>query len=257
MQTNLHLCAYSSSIANTGSNNQVSAVNDAILTILSNNFVVPKKAEVVMVAGFGANMTRLRLNTPKFRNPGLPSVVPINASATVPSPTNAYINNEYPFVVDPVDQIQMESTNGGGGAEQHWVVMLLRFARQMIPPAPVFRLRGTAAITAVANSWANGAITMDQALPQGHYVVTNMDVVGTNLIGARLIFPGSSFRPGTVCRNSVGGFNHPALQNPTFGVLGDFDNINLPNLEIFAAGANSAQEVFLDLIRTGDATGVS
>lgn len=247
-----HLAAYSSSIAGASTNATLSAVNDGILTISNNAFLIPRKGELVAAAAFGVNCSRQRLNTPDFRYVGLPSIVPVNQALTVPSPPNVADFRESPLKLQKVDQTTIESTNTDAGAQTHVCLVVLAFGRKTVPPGNITRLRGTAAITAVAGSWVNGTLTLDQTLPQGQYAVVGMMANGTNLLGARLIFAGAPFRPGCLAQNAVNGIPHKMFTDGSLGTYGTFENANLPNLEIFTVAACTAQEVFLDVVRIGD-----
>lgn len=251
--TNFHTALYRSSIAAGATNAQVTPVADSVLTISGNGFLVPQEADFLASFSIGVDMARTRLNTPKLRNIGLPSLTPINQGATVPSPPNVYDGIDYPLRLAKVDSTIVESTNTGAGAENHSVVVWLGFGPRRLSAGPVFRLRGTAAITVAAGSWANGTITLDNSLMNGRYEIVGLDVVGTNLLAARLIFPGASFRPGILCRNAVTSVPYAPFPDRRLGSFGQFEMPNLPNLECCSLGANTSQEVFLDVVRLGDA----
>lgn len=251
--TNQHLAAWDASIAASQSNVQIAAVSDSILTILNNDFIVPQAADVLWAIVSGTSLARARLNTPKFRYIGLPYFAPSNLAATFATYENVYDGRNYPFRVNPVDAIRLEASTDASGTARVYGAMLFSWGVQAVNPGPMYRLRATGTITGVADAWANGSLTFDQPLPAGRYAVCGMDCIGANLLFARLIFPGSAWRPGVFCRNALSNIKHPILEPGSVGVLGEFESITQPNLEIFAAGANSAQEVYLDLqmIREG------
>lgn len=251
--TYMHLAAYYESIANGVANVDVAAVNDGILTRLNGHFVLPQDGKIIGVYNGSANFNRGRLNTPSLRYVGLPSTVPGNASLTVPSPMNFLDWTQTPVMIPKVDEIAYEGTQDGGGAEVVWSGILFGFGRKEIPGGNVYRLRGTAAITCAAGTWVSGSITMDSTLPQGRYALVGMIAQGANLGLARLIFPGASFRPGCVAINTLTGIPADVFTNRSLGVFGEFESINLPNLECLSVGACTAQTVFLDVIRTGGA----
>lgn len=244
---NKHLGAYFGSIAASQTNLSVNAVQDGILTILNNHFIVPQAANILWALVTGTSVSRGRLNTPKFRYIGLPSLVPTNILATIASPPNVYDGRDYPMQLDPVDEIAFEVSTDASGTANVFAAMLFSFGNLAVTPGPTYRLRATAAITGATGTWANGALTFDNTLPSGHYQIVGMDVVGANLLFARLIIPGAAFRPGVFARNAVSSWKHPINEPGSVGVIGDFDSINVPNLEILCSGANSAQEVFLDV----------
>lgn len=260
-----HLCAYTQAAAAALTNSAMGTVADGILTSsTTTTFVAPSEAEIMWAFSTGPLVTRARINTPSYRLVSLPSLVPINASATVPSPANVMDLTMNPLKVPKVDALSVEITDTGGVGEQAQAVLCLMFDYKPVPkfqlengrqvPAKRFRIRATGAITGVANSWANGGLTLDQALQNGQYVVVGMDVVAVNAIAARLIFAGTGYRPGVICRNAVGSVRHRLFDGDAMGCFGTFENINTPQLDLFlgAGGANTSQEVFLDLIRVGE-----
>lgn len=247
--TYFHVGCYYGSVPNTGSNNDVPFVNDAVLTRQNNHAILPQDGRLLLVAGIGANMDRVRLNTPKARYVGLPSMTPVNVGATVPSPPNVYDATDGPISIPRADEIAMESTNVGAGAENHAILVVFGFGQRMIPEGQRYRIRGTAAITASAGTWQNGSIVLDTVLPAGMYALVGLDVVGTNLFAARLVFPGASFRPGCLCRNSAGVIPATQFRSGPLGVYGEFDSVNVPNLDVLSLGANTSQVVYMDVIR--------
>lgn len=254
MDTNFHVAAYRGSVAAAGTNTDIAAVQDGQLTISNSHFVLPRNAQLLWAAGFGVNLSRLRLNTPKMRYVGLPSLTPINIVGTVPSPINVSWQVENMTLLDTIDEIAIEASSTDAGAQTMTAIVAFGFGIKPRPALPTFRVRATAAITGVTGAWANGTMTLDQTIPRGTYAVVNLDVVGTNLLAGRLIFSGYGFRPGVIARNAVSGVPFPLFQTDALGVFGQFDSINLPTLDVFAAGANTSQEIFLDLVRLQGAT---
>lgn len=254
MSTYFHVAAYRGSVPATTADVDIAAVQDNQLTIANTHFVLPQKAKLAWVAGFGVNLSRLLLNTPKMRTVGLPSLVPINIVATVPSPVNIVDLTNQQMWLDMIDEIAVQASSTDAGAQTMTAVVAFQFGYKQIPSAPVYRIRATGTITAVAGSWTGGAMALTQTIPRGTYAVAGMDIVGTNLLAARLAFAGQGMRPGVIARNAVSGVPHPMFQNQEMGVLGEFDSINLPTLEILSGGANTSQEIFIDLIQmTGQA----
>lgn len=245
--TYFHLAAYRGSVGAGLSDVDIAAVQDNQLTIANNHFVLPEKMRLAFAAGFGTNLSRLLLNTPKMRYVGLPSLVPINITATVPSPPNLVDLTDKNMWVDKVDEIAVQASSTDAGAQTMTAIMAFQPAFKQPQQLQVWRIRATAAITAVAGSWTAGSMTLQQTIPRGTYAVIGMDIVGTNLLAGRLSFAGGSWRPGVIARNAVGSVPHPMMQSLAMGVFGEFDSINLPVLEILSGGANTSQEIFLDL----------
>jgi hypothetical protein len=251
-----HLAAYSASLTNNSTLTPVAALVDQVLTrTTANNYILPQPGRLMGIYSAGVSITDAQINTPSLRYVGLPFVAFLNAALTIPSPPALTWWGDMGPPIPKVDEIQMLHSLGGAAPEQEFDLLWFKFAT--VPPAagPIYRLKFTATITAVANAWTTGAISPFSTLPQGIYDVVGMDCVGANLVAARLIFPGSFFRPGCLGRQSASSIPSYLFTAGNLGTWGTFASVNLPNLEILATGANTAQTLFLDLIRRGDYPG--
>jgi len=249
-----HTFAFAQTIGAAIVNVAVNGVPDGQLTLsTATTFLTPKKGKLMLSASFGATLTRSRLNIPSLRNVGLPSMTPINVGATIPSPVNVWNMANNPIDVPTVEPISAEAVDTA--IDTITIPMWMQYDFAPVPAGRVFRLRGTGTIAGVINTWQNGGIVLDQALQQGRYAVVGLDVVAVNAIAARLVFADGGYRPGCLCRNTIGQIMHPIFTNGTLGVYGEFSNANIPNLEVLlgGGGAGAAQEVFMDVIRIGDA----
>lgn len=252
-RTYFHLAAMRASVTNGVANSALSAVQDQILTINSSGqFILPTKMQLRAGVTGSANIQRTRINTPALRQIGLPYVAPVNSGLTIASPANVADYGDLGPMIPPADSLTLEATQGGGAAEVVFGLLWLRDGMQPIASGQSYRIRFTAAITAVAGSWVNGNITFDQTLPAGIYTVNGMDIQGTNLLAARLVFANGGYRPGCLARNALTSIKHPLFTSGDLGAYGQFDSVNTPTLDIYAEAANTAQEGYLDVVRTGD-----
>ena len=249
-----HLGAYWESQPGSTTLGILNPVQDNVLTLLSNGFVVPDNAELIGAYGGGAagGLTAVQIDNPQLRYIGLPKLAFLNGTITVPSVPNFNNYSDQPFAIDRINTTAVRTNNADAGAQNQGVGLWFRFGRRSNYVGPRYTLRGTTSITGVTGSWASGSITMDDTLPQGVYEIQGMDVVAANVLFARLIINGPKYRPGVVARESVN--NQPVwcYQHGGWGPMGRFASINLPNLEILASGATTSQQVFLELVRIGD-----
>lgn len=252
-RTFFHLAAFSESVAIGATTQQIDGVPDGILTrSASNNFLAPDGCRLFAATGLGTNLTRMRINTPVARYVAFPQIAPTNAGTTVPSPANLSLFENAGIKPNASDEIAIEAGQNNAAAQIERAGLWLMFQRKEPTPGVKYRTRFTATITAVAESWASGAITFDQTIPAGIYQIQGMQCFGANLFLSRLIFPGGGWRPGVLCNNLVSDIPRREFTDGTFGVFGEFNSVNVPQLEILSTGANTAQEGFLDLVRTGD-----
>ncbi len=249
-----HLFAYTDLDVAAATNDDVAALTDNYLTIQNGHFISQTDLMLMAAAAFNAGGTNARINTPHFRAVSIPSIQPIEVAI---GPTDLpAIDWMAPakLVIPAIDEIAFEISNGGaGGVRQTGLVWAALPGHTLnIPSGDSFTLRATGTITAVANTWTAGSFTFDQTLPQGNYQVIGMDIIGTNLQAGRLVFQGIGPRPGVLARTAVGNMSWPFMfRRGSAGIFGTFPNTAQPNIEILASGANTAQTVYLDVIRIG------
>lgn len=249
-ETFFHVAAYYASMTNGSTNAAVAAVNDGVLTLSATNFFqLTQRGRLEKMYSAGVSLTRSRVNVPSFRDVNLPYGGPVNLALAVPSPANLTDWGEFGPTVPFGETISVEHTLGGAAPENQFSLLWFRFGRKPIPGGARYRCLYTATITGSTGAWVAGSMTADQVLPAGKYAVVGMVAIGTNLACARLIFPGTMWRPGVLAQNAVGSIGRPEFVNDSMGVLGTFSSVNQPNLEIFCIGACTAQTVFLDLIK--------
>lgn len=249
----MHLAAWYASLTNGSTNLANTVVNDSVLTPSgTTGFILPRPGQIRLVYSAGVSITNVRVNTPSLRYVALPAVGPLNVTLTVPSPPNVVDWGPNAPTLPVNDAITAEHTLGGGAPEVEYTLAWFSFGPRPVPSGPRYRVRFTGTITAAAGTWVNGAMTPDQTLPQGRYAVTGLDAVGTNLVAVRLLFPGTFFRPGCLARNAVSGVPFKGFTDDRLGLWGVFNSINVPTFDIFSSGANTAQTVFMDLVRLGD-----
>jgi hypothetical protein len=94
----------------------------------------------------------------------------------------------------------------------------------------------------------------EQTLPAGTYAVVGFEHVGPTAVAARLIFPGSVHRPGTVAGITLGSRTFQGFYEGLFGIYGHFKTISLPYVEVLttAADAVNQHEGYLRVCRVGD-----
>lgn len=252
-ETFWHMAAYFASLTNGSTNAAVAAVQDNVLTrTTNNNYILPQPGRLRMAFSAGVSISNARINTPSLRYVGLPSVGLLNATLAVPNPPNFTDWGDQGPPLPTADEISVEHSLGGAAPENEFTFLWFQFRNRPVPGGPVYRLRFTGTVAGVAGTWTSGVMTPDQTLPQGMYAVVGMTAMGTNLAGARLIFPGATYRPGCLGTNVISNTPARVFVDGSLGLWGVFNSVNVPALETFAIGANAAQTVFLDVVRQGD-----
>jgi len=247
-----HLSAFRGSVVNATVNTAIAGVLDGILTRSAGNaFIAPGGATLAASIGGGVNASRQRINTPAARQTALPQIAPLGTGVTATNPQNLAYWGQFGIKPADADEVSVEATHTDAAPQIQWNLMWWMFGRKQPQPGMTYRTRFTGAIAGVVGSWALGALAFDQTLPSGIYEIQGMDIFGANLLGARLVFPGGSWRPGVLAHNTLSTVPRPEFTDGSFGAFGQFDSVNVPQLEIYVEAANTAQEGFLDLVRVG------
>jgi hypothetical protein len=218
---------------------------------VQNNRLVLQSDQFLLWAYFqGANLTRVRIDSPSLRTQILPRF-PYFKRGTAPGdqpPVNDLAG--YGFVLRGREEIAVQTSNNlGTGTEKHYAVICVSGTGVGSPSAPEFWLRATGNTTLTADAWTLVPLTFEQTLPAGRYRIVALIVRSATGIAARVIIPGMGDRPGTLCINNIGDEPNRFLQRHAYGDYGTFDSVALPSLEILASGADTSQEVYLGLRR--------
>jgi len=248
-----HLAAYSQSQGIGAVNDQLNATLDqAIGLTQNNNYVFTQPVEVRMTYALGVGLSRPRINAPSLRRLFLPSLQPLDVTATPPDVPALNDMREAGLSIPTMDEVGIETTNTDAGAQIHTCGVWFGDGVYQRTQGPIFTARFTAAITSVLNTWTIGAITMEQGLPAGAYTVVGLTVWGASLVFARLQFQTQVWRPGVIARVLEADNGDPVFRMGRLGDFGTFINIAQPQLEIFAnAAAALTPAGYLDLVKVG------
>lgn len=228
-------------------------VPDPAITLVNNHPIFPQPVNLTLAYAFGqTDITDVQFQTPKLRAVALEHIRPfdIATSPTTRPPIANY--TQYPIPLNRIDENSVQLSASTGTDTNNYYAGIWFSDGNLIPQAgPVYTVRFTASITATAFQWTSGAFTLQNPLPAGMYAVIGMDIYGTNLAFARLIFPNQVWRPGTLSGGVAGFINAPCFRLGKMGTWGTFDSFAQPNLDLYAIAANSSQTGVLDLVRIG------
>lgn len=227
----------------------VPAVPDPAITIVNNHPIFQSAIQLLLGHAFGdADLTEVKVQTPKVRAIQVPSMRPLDCS-TLPQtrpPVDYWLR--HPLSLNPIDENQV-LMSAGGSASDYYAGLWFGDGNMNVPPGDVFTARGTAVITGVTNQWASGPFILDSPLPAGIYAVIGFDAFGTNAAYMRLIFPNQVWRPGIIAGQDATFINCPSFRFGQLGTFGTFSSYAQPNLDLLCVGACTAQEIYLDIVK--------
>jgi hypothetical protein len=245
----MHLLAYRIASAGGVTNQDVPGVTDGFASLQNNHYILQADWFIRWAAAFGVNLTNARINTPRLRTISLPSIQPVETAVTPGNLPGISWFDGGMLKIAAIDETAMEMTDTAGAGNLSGLVGLVDQLNNNIPAGPVSVLRATATITVGNGVWGQGTFTFDQTLPAGRYAVIGMDVVGANLIGARLLFQGGGPRPGVVARTAVANKPDWNFLSGYAGNWGEFESTAQPLIELFGNAAPTTQTIFLKVVK--------
>jgi len=250
-----HVLAFTKADTAAATNEDIPGVNDQWAILNTNNhYLLPQDMYLLAAYWQNAGATNARLNTPHYRFLGMPSIQPVNRTAAPVTLAPKVVWWPQKLIVPKTDDVAFEASNDGAGAVRGIGGLWLHDNQMTIPySGEMYTMRFTGTITATTLVWTSGNLVAEQGLPAGRYAVIGMDVIGTNLVFARLLFPGgvgpNGMRPGVIARPSILIYQDETFRKGNAGLFGVFESTAIPLLEVYSNGANSAQTVFLDLMK--------
>ena len=159
--------------------------------------------------------------------------------------------------LEPSENIEVQTSEDGGGAtSQQAFVALGTRENEPMPSGNIRSIRLTGTTTLTADQWSSVTLTPESTLEAGRYTMVHFAVMGVSAVAARWLPQGGGFRPGMFA------FSGPSPNHFDWGLdpwdkLGwysmlEFTHITLPQIQIFATAADTAQVVQMYAVRTGD-----
>lgn len=276
-----HLESFSSSIATSSTTNfqQLTFIStDAVLQKLVNGMQVSQALpKLGAVMGVGSHLVHVRAQAPSMLPVPYVTLGPNNRGGAFESPPRCWDYMNQPIPLRLTEEFDIFVTQNSGGAETEYVACL--FTDGVRTPAPpirtgpttngdgaFFTLHGTASTTLTAGAWTNipaSSITFDQALPAGLYSLVGVRAFSATALWFRM-FPQVAplWRPGGIAvqaYDQMDMFNQryfsPYGTTPAgWGEWLRFYSNTPPGIEFFATSADTAEEVWFDIIKVSDAT---
>jgi hypothetical protein len=246
-----HLVAWETNVTN-NVETDMTPVADSIITIQNTHFLPQNNMQILWAYAGSADMLRARFQSPKFRQTTSPFIRPINGALLPQDLAGIADYYDMPLKINALEELQVLAFQGGGGAEIVYIGAGISDGNNL--PAPngdIYTMRGTGTTTVTAKAWTQCTITWQDTLPTGTYQVVGLSGQSTTGVFCRLIFENQNWRPGALA------FATDPLRPPRqflkgyLGSWGSFHSYRMPNVEFLCNAADTAQEVFLDFVRTG------
>jgi hypothetical protein len=259
---NFHLETFAATIA-TGTTPllQVASIPSQIIPQANSGFLTQSLTKVIMAAMVGTGAIRAQFQAPSLRTNPYIDIVPANRGALFESPVRFADWTMAPLVLTPNQEIDAYATQNGGSNE--YITIPIWFADQQVQvqaPQPCLTVHGTSSTTLTAKTWTACTFALDQNLNPGTYAligVRGFSATGQLIRGVPNNSGQSVWRPGTTMVQAYDGMDLPYARYGRLGTWFTFATTNLPTFEIFATSADTAEEVWLDLIQVSSSVGAN
>jgi hypothetical protein len=245
-----HIIAFSGSVSAGADNAPLNAVQGTAEYVQNNRHVLAQDQYVLWAYVQGTNLTRARIDAPSLRAFTPPRLPYFRRGVT---PGNEPPINDFAhlgLILRGAEEIAVQTSNNlNSGTEVHYAVLCV--GPTLSPPSrgPDFWVRATGNTTLAQNQWTNVPLTLESQLPAGNYRIVRFIARSQHGIAARVITPGSIWRPGVICVNAEGQSQHRHFVDGRYGDFGTFSTVALPSVEFLSASTDSAQEVYFGLVR--------
>lgn len=248
-----HMAAFFASQGVTATPVALNGVQDDWLTLATaNTYTQDRRTKLYGGYAQGDNITQANINTPIFRPMGPYFVDPIVDGVIPTSLFDPDLTPDNAEEIPKVDPIQFLTTNAGGAAEDQYAFMWLGDGQKDIGAFKIRTVIATSAITVGAKVWGSGTFTFTTGLPAGRYRVVGMDIIGANLLAARLVFSTGFMRPGCLARQTLVQLPSKNFRKGRMGSWGEFESYSPPTLQLFGTAAPTTQTIYLDLQQIRD-----
>jgi len=229
---------------------ELAALSDQHITTSGDDVLVPEFAPKVAAVGMiGATITQGQLTAPSLRERSLLDIRPLNVGAEPLGRRAFYETWKKPIELEPGEGLRALAAEGAAGAEQETALVWLMDEITPMPEGEIEVIRATSSVTLSAYAWTLCDLTLTQQLRAGRYSIVGMRAESAGAIAARLVIPGSAFRPGTSAYDAASDEQPAEFRNGGLGSWGEFDHRFIPQVEFLSVSADTSEEVYLDVIK--------
>lgn len=244
-----HLAAFFKSLGDTA-NTQIPALNDGILSITNNNFLLPGPMQLLGATAMSVGHTRSYFSSPRINQYNPLYVRPL-IQAVKPGDDPAIMDFcDRPLVLRGGEELALYGTTATTpGPENYTALVWLAERKPDLPAGEVWQVKYTSTTAATANAWSAVQITLGQNLPDGTYAMVMSEHQSSNAIAHRWTFSNQYFRPGFLSVTSLANRTYQGFYRLRFGQMGTFSTYNIPRLEVLCNGADATHEGYMSVVK--------
>lgn len=244
----MHLVAFYQSIAQ-NSLLSLNAVQDDVITIASNRFLLGEAKNMYFAAGIGATLDYAKLNAPSFAPIANPYIKPTQRPAVgIPTP-NVMDLRQVPFRLPAKEQFYAQALQSSAGAEIECVLCGIGSGIDPAVPGNVYTIRGTSTTAAVAGSWTTASVTWENDLEGGMYDLVGAYHISTNALACRWVGQRQVDQPGMISVRSEAHAMPPIGQPFGLGRWLEFESDSFPVPKVLCAAADAAHTFYIQVVK--------
>lgn len=244
-----HLEIYSSVVASTATLAQLTAIKSNIYPTTNNGFLVQQLNKIGAAAIVGTGAIRGQLQSASLRTQPFIDLVPVNRGTVFESPVRFTDFMQAPLQVRSNEELDLFASISASGSTCTGLVFFVDGPVRPASSTNAITVHATATTTLTAGAWSAASFSLDTSLDPGTYSIIGMRCYSATGIAARLI-PNSgsqTYRPGVPMVQAYDGYDFRYARYGAMGQFITFATTALPQVEIFANSADTAEELWLDL----------
>lgn len=244
------LVAWGESLDTAGVLTEITALKDQHITTKGDDVLVPSFAPNLMALfALGATISRAQFSTPSLRERSLIDISPLNIGAEPLTNPRIVDFTHSPIGLTPGEGARFLVAEGAAGAELEFGLAWFQGEREEVPAGEVETIRCTGTTTLTANAWSLCELTLSQQLRSGKYAIVGMSAISAGAIAARLVIPGTGYRPGVIAFDTESDYGTTYARQGALGKWGEFEHVYPPQVEFLSVSADTAETVYLDVIK--------
>lgn len=244
------LVAWSESQDTGGVLNEMVALKDQHVTTKGDDILVPSFApNLIALYALGATISQAQFSTPSLRERSLIDISPIDINAKPASNPHIVDFVHRPIALTAGEGARFFVAEGADGAERETGLAWLQGEAEDVPSGEIETIRCTATTTLTPYQWSLCELTLSQQLRAGKYAIVGMSAISAGAIAARLVIPGSAYRPGVIAFDAESDFGTTYGRYGGLGKWGEFEHVYPPQVEFLSVSADTSEVVYLDVIK--------
>lgn len=246
-----HTCAYNATVAATGEVD-IAALSDSVMVIQNGHFLPQRNMRLMYAAYCALLVVRARLSSPTLNVVTSPYIRDVSLAVNYGNPQIIADYSLDPLTITGLEELALIAENSAATSGLSLGILGLEWTQVPQPVGQVYTIRGTATGTLVINAWTSvGTITWQNQLPTGTYCVVGAEAFSAGGKAFRLTFENQVPRPGGCAMLLETNRTHPLFRMGNLGVWGTFHSYAMPTFEMISASADTAESVYMDIIKIG------